>query len=170
MLTLNLKQEENNMQILKSRKVKDFIMLNVGLIMTAFCLVMIFEPNNAVFGGVGGIGIILDDIIPVPVSVIVFVINAILLIVGWIFIGKEFFLKTLYGSLAYPVYAFLLELLFNLFDKNIIIIALVSLIKSVVVKKSRRTFGVRKPKAPSGRELPTKSGEGERVTMKLVQI
>ena len=109
------------MQILKSRKVKDFIMLNVGLIMTAFCLVMIFEPNNAVFGGVGGIGIILDDIIPVPVSVIVFVINALLLIVGWIFIGKEFFLKTLYGSLAYPVYAFLLELLFNLFDKNIII-------------------------------------------------
>lgn len=109
------------MQILKSRKVKDFIMLNIGLIMTAFCLVMIFEPNNAVFGGVGGIGIILDDIIPVPVSVIVFVINALLLIVGWIFIGKEFFLKTLYGSLAYPVYAFLFELLFNLFDKNIIV-------------------------------------------------
>ena len=26
------------------------------------------------------------------------------------------------------------------------------------------------PKAPSGRELPTESGEGERVTMKLVQI
>ena len=109
------------MQIMKSRKVKDFIMLNIGLIMTAFCLVMIFEPNNAVFGGVGGIGIILDDILAVPVSVIVLVINAILLIVGWIFIGKEFFLKTLYGSLAYPVYAFLFELLFNLFDKNIIV-------------------------------------------------
>ena len=109
------------MQILKSRKVKDFIMLNIGLIMTAFCLVMIFEPNNAVFGGVGGIGIILDDIIAVPVSVIVLVINALLLIVGWLFIGKEFFLKTLYGSLAYPVYAFFFELLFNLFDKNIIV-------------------------------------------------
>ena len=109
------------MQIMKSRKVKDFIMLNIGLIMTAFCLVMIFEPNNAVFGGVGGIGIILDDILAVPVSVIVLVINALLLIVGWVFIGKEFFLKTLYGSLAYPVYAFLFELLFNLFDKNIIV-------------------------------------------------
>ncbi len=109
------------MQIMKSRKVKDFIMLNIGLIMTAFCLVMIFEPNNAVFGGVGGIGIILDDILAMPVSVIVLVINALLLIVGWIFIGKEFFLKTLYGSLAYPVYAFLFELLFNLFDKNIIV-------------------------------------------------
>ena len=45
-----------------------------------------------------------------------------------------------------------------------------SLIKSVLVGKSRRTFGMHKPKAPSGRELPTKSGEGERVTMELVQI
>ena len=61
------------------------------------------------------------------------------------------------------------------FDKNIIIIiiiiiALVSLIKSVVVRKRRRTFGTHKPKAPSGRELTTKSGEGERVTIELVQI
>ena len=42
--------------------------------------------------------------------------------------------------------------------------------KAVLVRKSRRTFRTHKPKAPSGRELPTKSGEGERVTIKLVQI
>ena len=41
---------------------------------------------------------------------------------------------------------------------------------AVLVRKSRWTFGEHKPKAPSGRELPTKSGEGERVTIKLVQI
>ena len=34
------------------------------------------------------------------------------------------------------------------------------LTKAVLVRKSRRTFGAHKPKAPSGRELPTKSGEG----------
>ena len=42
--------------------------------------------------------------------------------------------------------------------------------KAVLVRKRRRTFGAHKPKAPSGRELPTKSGEGERVTIELVQI
>ena len=41
--------------------------------------------------------------------------------------------------------------------------------KAVLVRKSRRTFGAHKPKAPSGRELPTKSGEGERVTIKMVK-
>ena len=39
--------------------------------------------------------------------------------------------------------------------------------KAVLVGKRRQTFGVHKTKAPSGRELPTKSGEGERVTMKF---
>ena len=39
--------------------------------------------------------------------------------------------------------------------------------KAVLVRKNRQTFRAHKPKAPSGRELPTKSGEGERVTMKF---
>lgn len=105
----------------QTRKVKDFLMLNIGLIMTAFCLVMIFEPNGAVFGGVGGIGIILENYINIPVSIIVFVINALLLIVALIFISKDFFIKTLYGSLAYPVYAFIFELLLKALDEKIII-------------------------------------------------
>ena len=42
--------------------------------------------------------------------------------------------------------------------------------KAVLVRKKRQIFGTHKPKAPSGRELPTKSGEGERVTIALVQI
>ena len=42
--------------------------------------------------------------------------------------------------------------------------------KAVLVRKRRRTFGAHKRKAPSGRELPTESGEGERVTIEFVQI
>ncbi len=103
------------------RKIKDFIMLNVGIIMTAFCLVLIFEPNGAVFGGVAGLGIILHQQINIPVSTIILVINILLLIVAWIFISKEFCMKTLYGSLAYPIYAFIFELVFKLIDQEIFI-------------------------------------------------
>ena len=39
--------------------------------------------------------------------------------------------------------------------------------KAVLVRKNRQTFGAHKPMAPSGRELPTKSGEGERVIIKF---
>ena len=41
--------------------------------------------------------------------------------------------------------------------------------KAVLVMKTRRTFGEHKPKAPSERELPTESGEGECVTIKSTQ-
>ena len=107
--------------ILKKRKVKDFILLNIGIFMTACCLVFVCEPNGAVFGGVAGLGIILHNYISFPVSTIILVINIFLLIIAWIFISKEFCIKTLYGSLAYPIYAFILELLFNLVDQNIFI-------------------------------------------------
>ena len=42
--------------------------------------------------------------------------------------------------------------------------------KAVLVRKNRRTFGVRKPMAPSERELLTESGEGECVTIKFNYI
>lgn len=103
------------------RKVKDFIMLNIGIIMTAFCLVLVFEPNGAVFGGVAGLGIVLHNYIDIPVSTIILVINILLLVVAWIFIGKEFCIKTIYGSLAYPLYAFIFELLLKLVDQKVIV-------------------------------------------------
>ena len=41
--------------------------------------------------------------------------------------------------------------------------------KAVLVRKRRQTFRTHKSKASSGRELPTKSGEGERVAIKFVK-
>ncbi len=105
----------------QKRKVKDFIMLNIGIFMTACCLVFVCEPNGAVFGGVAGIGVILHNYLDFPVSTIILVINSFLLVIAWIFIGKEFCLKTLYGSFAYPIYAFILELLFKLVDQSVFI-------------------------------------------------
>ncbi len=40
--------------------------------------------------------------------------------------------------------------------------------KTVLFRKRRQTFRAHKPKAPSGRELQTKSGEGERATIKSI--
>ena len=54
----------------------------------------------------------------------------------------------------------------NLWERNVAFVPT----KAVLVRKSRWTFEARKPKAPSGRELPTESGEGERVTRKVLLI
>ena len=103
-------------------KIKDFINLNVGVALTAFCLVLILDPNDAVFGGVGGIGTIINHYVPnIPLSVIVLVINGLLLLLGFLLVGKEFCIKTLYGSIAYPVFGFIFEIILNAVGEQIFI-------------------------------------------------
>lgn len=93
------------------RKIKDFIYLNLGVILITIPFVFIMTPNNAVYGGVQGISIIINSLLPgfERVSYILLALNIILLLLGWLCIGKEFFLKTLYCSIASFVYAWIFE-------------------------------------------------------------
>ncbi len=64
--------------------------------------VYFFEiPNGFSIGGVTGIAIILGSFLPIPTSVLLFILNVLLLIIGFIFIGKETGGKTVLCSFAY---------------------------------------------------------------------
>ena len=60
-------------------------------------------------GSISGLSIILEYFIPLPLSVITFILNAILLVVGFLLIGKDFGIKTVYTSLMMPVMMGVLE-------------------------------------------------------------
>ena len=60
-------------------------------------------PNNFSFGGVTGIAVVLSKFIPTSPSNITFVINMILLLIGFIFLGKDFGVKTAYISIFMSV-------------------------------------------------------------------
>ena len=68
-------------------------------------------PNNLVLGSLSGLVLVLVKIIPLPVSTITFVLNMILLVIGYIFIGKEFGVKTVLASLMLPMYLRIFEIL-----------------------------------------------------------
>lgn len=93
------------------RRIKDFLYLNLGVLLISVGYVFIQSPNNQVYGGVQGISIILNYFIHFEerASYFLLVLNVILLIISLIFIGKEFFFKTLYASIAAFVYAWCLE-------------------------------------------------------------
>ncbi len=57
-------------------------------------------PNNFCFGGVTGISIVLNRLLPWSPSSYNFVINMLLLVVGFVFIGRDFGLKTVYVSVV----------------------------------------------------------------------
>ena len=60
-------------------------------------------PNNFSFGGVTGMAVVLSRFIPITPSSITFVINMVLLLLGFIFLGKDFGVKTAYISILMSV-------------------------------------------------------------------
>jgi uncharacterized membrane-anchored protein YitT (DUF2179 family) len=78
-----------------------WILLNIGTLLLAAGVYFFKAPNNFATGGVSGIAIILQKYIPLNQSVIMLIINSVLLIIGFIILGKGCTLKTLYCSLVY---------------------------------------------------------------------
>ena len=95
----------------KKRKIKDFISLNIGVLLSSIAFVYVMTPNKAVYGGVQGISIIISGLFPNfdRVSYVLLALNIFFLILALIFVSKEFFLKTIYCSIAGFIYAWLLE-------------------------------------------------------------
>lgn len=97
---------------LNKKKIKEFLLINIGVFLVAFAFTFFLDRNDFIFGGVSGIGIILKNLFgdKVPSSVIILIVNILLLLIGLLFLGKSFFVKTIFGTIAFPVYSFLLEL------------------------------------------------------------
>ena len=66
-------------------------------------------PNNFTFGGVSGLSVVLSPFIPLSPSAINFIINALLLILGFLFLGRGFGIRTVYSSTLLSVSLSLLD-------------------------------------------------------------
>ena len=72
-------------------------------------------PANLAAGGVGGLGVIINRLLPqIPVGVIMFIFNIILFILAFLLVGREFGGLTVYNSLLLSVLIYILELLIPL--------------------------------------------------------
>lgn len=83
---------------------KEFIMMLGGVFLMSAAVYYEMMPNNLVLGSLSGLVLVLVKIIPLPVSTITFVLNMVLLVIGYIFIGREFGVKTVLASLMLPMY------------------------------------------------------------------
>ena len=102
---------KNNSRI---KTIRDFLVINLGLLMMAVGIYFFKAPNGFATGGVSGIGIILAHLpfsssLHITQSIYVLVINVILLVLGVIFLGKRCGFMTIYCSLAFSLENFLFE-------------------------------------------------------------
>lgn len=93
--------------------IKDYILITIGVLFVTIGVYFFKFPNNFATGGVTGLAMILSDAFSFNISAatIVLILNIILLIVGYIFLGKKFGNRTLYGSLLFSLSLSALEIL-----------------------------------------------------------
>ncbi len=80
-------------------KIKEYLIITAGVLCVIIGVYFFKFPNNFAIGGVTGVAMILAKVLPVSSATIVLIINVALLVVGAVVIGKDFGIKTVYGSL-----------------------------------------------------------------------
>lgn len=78
----------------KTEMLKEYAVITAGIFLTALAVYFFMMPANIVLGSVTGLAIVLVNFIPLQVSAMTFILNVLCLIIGFIFVGKEFGGKT----------------------------------------------------------------------------
>ena len=87
-----------------------YLLMTVGVVFLTVGVYFFKIPNGFVTGGVSGIGTVLGKALPILSSATwIAVINIMLLIIGFIFVGKETGIRTAYCSLAFSFFSMILE-------------------------------------------------------------
>ena len=86
--------------------------LTAAVAIIAAAVYFFLVPSHASISSISGLGIILTNFIPLPLSVITMVLNVVLLIIGFITCGREFGTKTVYTSILLPVFIGIFERIF----------------------------------------------------------
>ena len=92
--------------------IKDFSIITLGMFIVSAAVYFFLIPSEIVVGSISGLSMVLSQLLGIPISLITFILNAVLLVIGFIFIGKDFGAKTIYTSMLLPVFLWIFEMLF----------------------------------------------------------
>jgi uncharacterized membrane-anchored protein YitT (DUF2179 family) len=94
----------------RMKKASDFLLINFGVLLVAVGVALFKVPNHFATGGVSGLAIIIQSVLPnLTVGMIMLVINIVLLLVGLKFASLDFGVKTIYSTVVLSVFTWLLE-------------------------------------------------------------
>ena len=102
-----MKKKINYAEILKETGI-----LTVAVAIIAAAVYFFLVPSHASVSSISGLGIVLSNFIPLPLSAITMILNVVLLLIGFVTCGKEFGVKTVYTSVMLPVFLGLFEMIF----------------------------------------------------------
>ncbi len=95
-----------------SSLIKETAILTGAVAIIAAAVYFFLLPSHASVSSISGLGIVLSNFIPLPLSAITMILNVVLLIIGFFTCGKEFGVKTVYTSIMLPLFLGLFEKVF----------------------------------------------------------
>lgn len=95
------------------KRIREYTLTTVGIILTAISLEYFLFPNNIAAGGVSGLALVINTIINIDKSMIVFVLNILLFILAFFVLGKSFGGKSIYATVMLSIVMWIIERFFK---------------------------------------------------------
>ena len=95
-----------------TRNVREFFSITIGTIIVAAAVYFFMYPSHVTVGSAAGLALVISEFVPLPASAITMIMNVGLLIIGFLLIGPEFGLKTVYCAVLLPACLAVFEWIF----------------------------------------------------------
>lgn len=95
----------------RAGNLKRFFFMNLGCIFLAIGVYFFKIPNGFATGGVSGISTIFAQLTPISAGVWMWILNFALMLLGFIFLGRQNGIKTVYCSMLYSAITYFLEVI-----------------------------------------------------------
>lgn len=86
------------------KSLPDFLAIILGNLLYALVVALFILPGELVSCGTTGLSLVARALWGIPVSVFVLVFNVLMLVLGWLVLGRKFAMTTVLSSFLYPVF------------------------------------------------------------------
>jgi len=117
----------------KKHFLKNLLLFLFGVFISAFAFNLFYQRYNIVVSGTTGLAVLLDNFIPIDVSIIILVLNLLCLMIGLIFFGWEYAAKMLAITFIYPLFVKVALPITNLIDLQDTSLFLIMVISGAMV-------------------------------------
>lgn len=111
---------------------KKWIKFILGITIVAFSFNLFCVPDNLASTGIGGLSIVINNFVKIDTSLFVGVVNIFLIILSFIFLGKDDTYKTILGALIYPVMLKLTSYITSLIDLSSVDLLIKAIIGGII--------------------------------------
>ena len=98
--------------MIRKQPLKEFLVITAGVSIVSAAVYFFMLPSHVSVGSATALAMVISNFVPLPVSAITLIMNVVLLLIGFLLIGPEFGVKTVYCAVLMPAVLRVFEVAF----------------------------------------------------------